>query len=147
MNRAQNTKKYLNERLRDLKDFASLERAKEEFFDSVRHFRSTIIQDLNKFRTLDSTDIKEFDDILLSIEKHRGQGGPNSPVYWNGTMPDYGKAQSKIYELIAKATNARVPIATKIIDLVIEAIATPVFVGGLILVLLAAILGLIIKAS
>ena len=129
-----------------MKDFATLEKSKDSFFDSIIHFKKVIILDLKSFKTLNGQDLQELDDILASIEKHRGQGGPHSSVYWNGTMPDYGKAQAKLYDLIAKAANSQVPIVVRSWDFVKETMATPLFVGRFILVLLGVLLGIAIKS-
>ncbi|MCP4633701.1 MAG: hypothetical protein GY855_12300 [candidate division Zixibacteria bacterium] len=145
MNRAEKTKKYLEERLRDFQGFEQLRNTKTEFFDSVVHFKTSIIGELRKFKTIDENDIIDIEQRLNSLEKHRSQGGAGTQVYWNGTNPDYASVQTKIYELIALASNTKVPIFIIIWDLTKEAIFTPVFMGSLILVIIAAVLAIVLK--
>jgi hypothetical protein len=121
MNRAEKAKEYLDKRLEDLKDFKDLMGAKPAFFDSVIHFKNTVIPDLRKFKIFaadDIDDVKELENILARIEPHRSQGGASPYVYETGVWPDYGAAQAQIYKLISIATTIKVPLRLKFWDLV-----------------------------
>jgi len=92
--------------------------AKPAFFDSIIHFKNTVIPDLGKFKIFDANDIKELENILARIEPHRSQGGASPNVYESGTWPDYGAAQAQIYKLISFAATAKVPFKLKLVDFI-----------------------------
>lgn len=118
MNRADKAKQYLDGRLEDLKDFKDLMGAKPAFFDSIIHFKNTVIPDLRKFKIFAAGDIDKLEQILADIEPHRTEGGPSPKVHEIGVWPDYGAAQAEIYKLISIAATAKVPFKLKLVDFI-----------------------------
>jgi hypothetical protein len=108
MNRADKARNYLSERLTQFNNLSNLANSKNSFFDSIIHFRKTIIIGLTKFKIFGQNDIDELDRLLSGMEMYRGKGGPDPKVYpssWDG----YGKIHSKISELIAFTERVQIP--------------------------------------
>lgn len=116
MNRAEKAKEYLHRRLADLKDFKGLWQAKPAFFDSIIHFKNTVIPDLRKFKIFEADDIEKLKEVLEAIEPHKSEGGPSRKVHEIGVWPDYGAAQAQIYKLISIATTVKVPLRLRLLD-------------------------------
>lgn len=108
VNRAQKTKKYLIQQLDIFKGYADLKNTKEEFFESVRAFRSSIVSYLTKTKIVDEEDINRLDTLLASLDSDKTKGYEKK-VYWNSAGPKYDKAQSILNHLILSMDATKVP--------------------------------------
>jgi hypothetical protein len=115
VNRAQKTKSYLIQQLEMFKGYADLENSKDEFFKSVRAFRSTTVSYLRKTRIVSNQDIDRLDDLLADLDNDKTKGYHNQ-VYWNRVRPKYDNAKSILNDLIFSMDWAKVPFLIRCED-------------------------------
>lgn len=139
MNRAQNIKSYLNDRLEMLNRLRESGDSKKNFFPAIKRFRETTVSYLRHTKIIDHNRLQELDRLLAEIDSFKTKG-VGDQVYWSRVDPALNKVRLLLDEFIRTVDEINIPFRLLVKDYLSDRAFLQVIAVGIIVTLVSALI-------